>query len=329
MSELATSSVNELIEESEKLKKTANEFFTQQKYEEAIVHYTLAIEKLPETNDEAHSEYRSLNELRSVLLANRAASYIGLKQFETALNDANQAILSHPQWVKAYYRKASALDCLGRFQDVVSTWDEASRLCTTSASSSASNTSASTSGNSTDPMVEKQRKLAQKKWKSVFLSLEFPVLSMEDLLSRYQLLTDKRERLSTLAHFWNDSTKLERFQFFQVLISLISGSGELSEATLERITPDLMSDMPLHNYPDLPRARIQCWANYFSTAPTEEKNEILKKLWNEYLSSEEKNDIIVDLKMLFSEAYQAEVAKDRLKHQAGGKHVAEDMNDLD
>jgi hypothetical protein len=34
------------------------------------------------------------------------------------------------------------------------------------------------------------------------------VTSSSDLLARYSLLTDSREKLSTMAHFWNASSKV-------------------------------------------------------------------------------------------------------------------------
>ena len=41
----------------------------------------------------------------------------------------------------------------------------------------------------------------------------------DDFVRRYQMLTDVRERLSTLAHFWNESQEEERldhFKFFKI-----------------------------------------------------------------------------------------------------------------
>ena len=262
---------NNVFTDVEKLKKVANEYFAQKKYKEAEDTYTLAL------NNDCD------NELRSVILANRSAARMGLHMNELALSDAEEAIRLNSSWVKAYYRKSSALEGMGKFGQAIETWEEAARNCPA------------------DPSIDKQLKQLQKKWAHCFLQDKYPIESEVDLLSRYCLLTDKRERLSTLAHFWNDSSKLERFSYFQLLIALIGGESGLSDANLQYIVPDVMVDMPLHNYPDLPRERIHVWADFFRALDTENKKVFFESIWNKVLNNEEKNDVIVDLRLLFAE----------------------------
>lgn len=271
-------SIDSLIE-VEKLKKVANEYFAQKKYKEAEDTYTLALSN------------ESPEELRSVLLANRSAARMGLSMFELALSDAEEAIRLNPSWVKSYYRKSSALEAMGKYRQAIETWRDASYHCSTNPADLTA--------------IEKQLAQLKKKWTLIFYLDKHPIESDVDLLSRYSCLFDKRERLSTLAHFWNDSTPDERFSYFQLLIRIIGGETGLSDATLEHVTAEVMIPMPLHNYPDLPRERIQLWCDYFRDLDVERKRLIFEAIWNKILLSEEKNDVILDLKLLFSQSIQS------------------------
>jgi tetratricopeptide (TPR) repeat protein len=267
----ASPSQNDSVLDAEKLKKIANEYFAQKKYKEAEDTYTLAL------NGECP------NELKSVLLANRSAARIGLHMYELALSDAEESIRLNNSWMKAYYRKSAALEGMGKFRQALETWEDAFRNCPP------------------DPSIDKQLRALQKKWMSCFLQPTYPIESDVDLLSRYALLADRRERLSTLAHFWNDSTQHERYSFFLLLMSLIGGETGLSRASLDMIVPEAMIDMPLHNYPDLPRERIQLWCDYFKGLSPENKRTFFQAIWNKILTSDEQNDVISDLKLLMSQ----------------------------
>jgi tetratricopeptide (TPR) repeat protein len=274
------------INEVEKLKKVANEYFAQKKYKEADDMYTLALENLATVNNSSTDE-ASRNELQSVILANRSAARIGLSMFELALSDSEESIRLQPSWIKAYFRKASALEGMNKFNSAIETWEDARTNCPPSEAAT----------------VDKQSKILKKKWASCFLSETFPIESEVDLLSRYSFLADKRERLSTLAHFWNDSTKEERFAYFQLLIGIIGGESGASNMITERLTSDVMADMPLHNYPDLPRERVALWCDYFKNSlDMEGKKLVFQAIWNKLLTTEEKTDIIMDMKLLFSQS---------------------------
>ena len=51
------------------------------------------------------------------------------------------------------------------------------------------------------PWLSKQIQTARSSWVKVFR--EVSVVDDADFIVRYGLLSDSRERLSTLAHFWN------------------------------------------------------------------------------------------------------------------------------
>ena len=52
---------------------------------------------------------------RAILFTNRSAARLGLGRQDEALSDAEQAIELDKKWIKAYYRKASALEALKRY----------------------------------------------------------------------------------------------------------------------------------------------------------------------------------------------------------------------
>jgi hypothetical protein len=70
----------------------------------------------------------------------------------------------------------------------------------------------------------KQMDIATATWSKYFRSE--PIESKEDFMSRFKILTDSRERLSTLALFWNDSNNDERYHHFTFFLTVIGGEGE-------------------------------------------------------------------------------------------------------
>ncbi|KAL3316182.1 Serine/threonine-protein phosphatase 5 [Cichlidogyrus casuarinus] len=99
------------MEEAEKHKKIANDLFkgmiaivyanfVDGKYQQSIEAYSKAIDILP----------------NAILYANRSFAYVKTELFGLALDDANKAIGIDPNYVKAYYRRASAHMALGAFE---------------------------------------------------------------------------------------------------------------------------------------------------------------------------------------------------------------------
>ena len=88
-------------------KAIGNEFFKKAEYDQAIVHFSKAIE-LGATH---------------VLYSNRSASYAGLKKWEEALADANKCIEMNESWGKGYGRKGAALHGMGRFDDAIAAYE--------------------------------------------------------------------------------------------------------------------------------------------------------------------------------------------------------------
>lgn len=78
----------------EELKALGNKAFAAKDFQEAIDHFSKAIEASTTPNH--------------VLYSNRSACYTSLKQFEKALEDANKCVEINPTWAKGYNRVAAA-----------------------------------------------------------------------------------------------------------------------------------------------------------------------------------------------------------------------------
>lgn len=90
-------------------KAAGNAAFGQKNYEEAIGHFTKAIELDPSDH---------------VFFSNRSACYASLARYEEALADATKCIELNRSFTKGYSRKALALYKLGREEDAVAAIDE-------------------------------------------------------------------------------------------------------------------------------------------------------------------------------------------------------------
>ena len=84
-----------------KMRSKGNEFFIQGNFALAEEVYSEILQKFD--ND------------TSIILTNRSAARLSLGKINDALDDAERAIEKDPKWMKAYYRKASALEILQRY----------------------------------------------------------------------------------------------------------------------------------------------------------------------------------------------------------------------
>uniref|UniRef100_A0A2P2I2P8 protein-serine/threonine phosphatase n=3 Tax=Hirondellea gigas TaxID=1518452 RepID=A0A2P2I2P8_9CRUS len=100
-------------EEAEKYKFTANEHFKNQRYNLAIEFYSKAIENYP---DEA------------IYHGNRSFAYLRTECFGYALTDATKAIELDKNYVKGYYRRASAYMSLGKYKMAVKDYENVVRV---------------------------------------------------------------------------------------------------------------------------------------------------------------------------------------------------------
>jgi tetratricopeptide (TPR) repeat protein len=217
-----------------------------------------------------------------LLYTNLAAALFEQKKYEETIIAANQALVIEPTWVKAYFRKAIAFEALGNLRDSFQTWSDAVKHCENSS------------------WLRKQYDKSKSAWFKKF-KVE-SIIDTSDLLHRYAILTDSREKLSTLAHFWNLSSPEERMKHFLFFLGMIGGQAPSDEATLN-LSVEMMQPMPMHNYPDLPMHQIQSWCNYFGSVDSSSKTHILEQFWYA-LTPKEQNDVVLDLQLFMSQAKQ-------------------------
>jgi tetratricopeptide (TPR) repeat protein len=89
-------------------KELGNTQFKAGNYDQAIVHFTRAIEMSP----------------THVLFSNRSACYCGLRKYDDALADSSKCIEMKGDWGKGYGRKGAALHGLGRFDEAIAAYEK-------------------------------------------------------------------------------------------------------------------------------------------------------------------------------------------------------------
>ena len=101
------------IEEAKKYKDQGNAAFQAQNYEEALKHFTKAIE---------------LNPSDHVFYSNRSGCYASLKNYEKALEDADKCVSIKPDWGKGYQRKGLAEFYLNQYEKAATTYTEGLKI---------------------------------------------------------------------------------------------------------------------------------------------------------------------------------------------------------
>ena len=274
---------------SDELKSLGNDCFVKGQYEKSVEYYTQAI-----------STYGA----SAVLLTNKAAAYLALNMLELARADATKAIELDNSFTKAYYRKSTAEEKLGLEKLSYDTWVSCSINCEPSA------------------WLSQQLAIAKKRWISVFKII--PIEDSSDFIARYTMLPSIREKLSTLAHLWNISTKEERLAHFYYFLQLIGGSTEIAPVYLD-MTPDLMPDMPMQNYIDLPLESIPAWTTYFNALLSESKTDLLKQMYTS-LDNYNQGLVIKDLG-IFIQLAMSRATKSADKHSVEKAMGFEDDDD--
>jgi tetratricopeptide (TPR) repeat protein len=98
---------------AERAKAKGNKAFASGNFEDAIDHYSTAID---------------LDKGNPVLYSNRSAAYAGAGQMQSALNDAQKCINLKPMWAKGYMRKAAALMGLNRKPMAIAAYNDGLRF---------------------------------------------------------------------------------------------------------------------------------------------------------------------------------------------------------
>lgn len=106
------------------IKKEAEAAYHKRDFEQAILGYSQALDRLKESNSEGQPHFEL-----SKLLSNRCMAHQQLGKWEDAVTDAQSAVKMKPDWEKAWYRLGSSLlGCTGRRHDAKLAFEHGLRL---------------------------------------------------------------------------------------------------------------------------------------------------------------------------------------------------------
>jgi hypothetical protein len=136
---ISSSDIKAIVMDCEAHKMKGNESFAAGEYAQAILLYTMALDRAAELPDHCDVELAKkdlgitggpLKQLfpRHIVLANRSASFLKLGHHEKALADSCEAYKLDPSYVKGIFRKGLALHAMGRYQEALESLAAAYKL---------------------------------------------------------------------------------------------------------------------------------------------------------------------------------------------------------
>ncbi|KAL7531682.1 hypothetical protein ACHAXR_004174 [Thalassiosira sp. AJA248-18] len=128
-----------IITSIEEQKAKGNEAFTAGEYAQAVLFYTMSLDRAAELPDaisvteklsNGNSSSPKLEQLfpRHIVLSNRSACFLKLGHHEKALKDGADAEVIEPTYVKGIFRKGLALHAMGRYQEAIKALASAQKL---------------------------------------------------------------------------------------------------------------------------------------------------------------------------------------------------------
>ena len=131
--------IDTIVASCENEKTKGNEAFTSGEYAQAVLFYTLALDRAAELPDAVTVEEKlsgksstasNITQLfpRHIVLSNRSACFLKLGHHEKALKDGNDSELLDPTYVKGIFRKGVALHAMGRYRDAIESLAAAQKL---------------------------------------------------------------------------------------------------------------------------------------------------------------------------------------------------------
>ena len=122
--------IDSIVSSVEDQKAKGNEAFTSGEYAQAILFYTMALDRAAELPDATSVEEKLSHRCpspskaeqllpRHIVLSNRSACFLKLGHHEKALKDGTDAAILDPTYVKGIFRKGLALHAMGRYEEAI------------------------------------------------------------------------------------------------------------------------------------------------------------------------------------------------------------------
>jgi len=125
---MSKENINAIVSECERNKARGNEAFQNGEYVQAILLYSLALDKADELPDDKNSITKKQLFARDVTFSNRAASFLKLGQHEKAAVDAKRAHECNSDNVKAWFRHGLALHAMKQYQAAITILAQANNM---------------------------------------------------------------------------------------------------------------------------------------------------------------------------------------------------------
>ena len=110
--------IDSIIAECEQNKSRGNEAFGSGEYAQAVLLYSLALDKAAELPDKGTTGDKQLFP-RHIVLSNRSAAFLKLGDHANALKDGTKAQELDPTYVKGIFRRGVALHAMGKFSEAL------------------------------------------------------------------------------------------------------------------------------------------------------------------------------------------------------------------
>ncbi len=127
---ISSSDIDSIVKDCEAQKAKGNEAFVAGEYAQAVLLYTLALDRAAELPDTTSTNRGDAKQLfpRHIVLSNRAACFLKLGHHDKALDDAIEAERLDPTYCKAHFRKGLALHAMGRYQEALTALSAALKI---------------------------------------------------------------------------------------------------------------------------------------------------------------------------------------------------------
>jgi tetratricopeptide (TPR) repeat protein len=130
--------VDAIIKSIHDEKAKGNEAFTAGEYAQAILFYTMALDRAAELPDAiavnewltAATSSGKITQLfdRHIILSNRSACFLKLGHHDKALKDSTDAERLDPTYVKGIFRKGLALHAMGKYEEAIKSLSSAQKI---------------------------------------------------------------------------------------------------------------------------------------------------------------------------------------------------------